>query len=64
MASTASSAGQVVLYCSAQEVTLAVAAAVQEPSTQFLRVEMFDHDLFQPKVRRTPCMPVHTLLYA
>jgi hypothetical protein len=22
---------------------------VQEPSTQFLRVEMFDHDLFQPK---------------
>ena len=27
-----------------------VCLATQEPSTQFLRVEMYDHDLFQPKV--------------
>lgn len=60
MASTAFPAGQSVIYCSAQEVTPAVAAAVQEPSTQFLRVEMFDHDLFQPKVRRTPYYALYT----
>ena len=26
---------------------------VQEPSTQLLRVEMFDHDIFNVKVRRS-----------
>ena len=29
--------------------------AMQEPRTQFLRVEMFDHDTFQPKVTGHHC---------
>lgn len=41
-----------------------VSVVTQEPSTQFLRVEMYDHDLFQPKVNEDvtpvpsqPCQP-------